>query len=246
MCEPDGLILRCEGAAEAVGGEGGHARDDEAIGGEGLVDGQLEEVVGDGCCRSVGVGFDGDGGESAAEEAGAEGEEFFGDEGTEGGHAVVHDASGDGVLAVEFRGGRAGSRGEWEEMEVGEGLRGDEVVALAEERVGFAGESDHDVGADGGVGEKLANRGEFFGVVPGTIAAVHAAEDGVGAGLEGEVGVAREARHSSGQRMADSVQGGGFCCKFAVEAEKVGGPVHGFDGAETEAGETGLGEDGGY
>ena len=69
-------------------------------------------------------------------------------------------------------------------MQVGERLRGDEAIALIEEGVGFSGEADHDVGSDGGVGEKFANGGEALGVVPGAIAAVHAAEDRVGTGLE--------------------------------------------------------------
>jgi hypothetical protein len=33
--------------------------------------------------------------------------------------------------------------------------------------------------------------------------------------------------------------------EFEVEGEEVGGPVHGLDGAEAEAGELGLAEDGG-
>ncbi len=201
---------RC--AAEAVGGEGGDAGSDEAVGGDGLtvfgIEGELEEVVGDGGGGGVGVGLDGDGGEDAAAEAGTEGTGFFGDEAAEGGHPFVNGARGDRILAVKVPGGRAGACGELEEMQVGERLRGDEAVALVEEGCGFAGETDHDVGADDGVGEELTDLGEALGVMPGAIAAVHAAEDGVGTGLQGEMGVASEAR---------MVAGG----EFAVEGEEV-------------------------
>ena len=44
-----------------------------------------------------------------------------------------------------------------------------------------------------------------------------------------------------------SVQKGAWIrSEFAIEGEEVGGPVHGLDGAEAEAREAGLGEDGGY
>jgi hypothetical protein len=184
--------------------------------------------------RSVGAGFfgirtEGDGGEGASEELSPEGAGFFCDEVAEGGHAFVDGSGGDGILAVEFPGGRGGARGEREEMEVGEGLCGDEVVTLTEEGVGFAGESDHDVGTDGGVGEEGADLCEALGVMPGAIAAIHAAEDGVGAGLEREVGVARQTRvQGTGCRVQGGVR---ICRELAVEGEEVGGPVHGLDGA---------------
>lgn len=178
---------------EAVGSEVGDARRDEAIGRDGLGvcggESELEEVTGDGFCGAVGADLDSDGGERAAEEAGAEGVGFCCDEGAERGHALLNGASGDGIFAVEFPGAGIGARGEREEVEVGKGLRGNEIAAFLEEGVGFAGKADHDVGADGGIGEQSANGGEALGVVPGAIAAVHAAQDGVRTGLEGQVGV---------------------------------------------------------
>ena len=137
----------------------------------------------------------------------------------------MNGARGDGILAVEFPGGSAGSRGKRKQVQVGKRLGGDEVVAFLEERVGFAGESDHDVGADGGIGQQRADLCEALGVMPGTIAAVHAAEDGVGSRLQGQMRVGGQPRMLSGG-------------EFAVEVQQVARPVHGLDGAEAKARET--------
>jgi len=139
-------------------------------------------------------------------------------------------------------------------MQVGKGLGRDEVEAFAEERVGLAGEADHDIGTDGGVGEERADGAEALGVVPGAVAAMHAAEDGIGAGLQGQVGVAAEARlqvAGSGFEVAGSglrgwvrraVFTGG---EVTVEGEEIGGPVHRLDGTEAETGQAGPSQDGG-
>ena len=66
-------------------------------------------------------------------------------------------------------------------MQVGEGLGGDEREALLKQSVGLAGKAHHHVRADGGVGHGFANQAQFLGVVPGPIAAMHGAENGVGA-----------------------------------------------------------------
>ena len=97
---------------------------------------------------------------------------------------------------------------------------------------------DHDVGADGCVEEERADVGEFLGVVPGAIAAIHAAQDGVGAGLEREVSVATETRAPGTGLRAPIVRS-----EIAVEGEQIRRPVHGLDGAEAEAREGGLGQD---
>ena len=116
---PSGVRRGDAGGDEAIGGDCGSSR----------VSLRKLSVTACGGCW-VGARLDGDGGERAAEEARAEGTGFFGDEVAQGGHAFVHGAGGNGVLAVEFPGGRAGARGERKEVEVGEGLRGDEAVAL--------------------------------------------------------------------------------------------------------------------
>ncbi len=180
--------------ARPSGGERGDVGGDELIAGDWRAAGtgqrQAQEVVGHGVGGAIRGSVHGDGGEGAAEEALAEGAGLFRDEGAQGGHALLHGAGRDRLPAVQLPGRRAGTRRKREEVEIGEGLCGDEVVALLKERVGFAREADHDVGADGGVGEQSADGGQPLGVMPGAIAAVHAAQDGVRSGLQRQVGVA--------------------------------------------------------
>ena len=110
-------------------------------------------------------------------------------------------------------------------MEVGEGEFVDETVGFGKLGVGFAGEANHDVGADGGGGHEGAGFGDAVGVVAGPVFAVHAAEDGVGAGLERGVDVEGDA--------------GGV----GHEMEEIVGEVHGLDRGEAEAFDGGFGEE---
>src|SRR5580658_2746278 len=102
--------LRCE--RSDIGGN-------EAIRGDGGGQGQPEKVVGDGFGGGgVAARPDGDGGEGAAQELRAEGEEFFRNVGAEGGHAFLDGACRDGILAVELPGGGAGAGREGKKMQV--------------------------------------------------------------------------------------------------------------------------------
>ena len=245
---PGGLLKECsgdEGAAETFGGEGRNADGDEAIGGDGRFEGQLEEVVGNSfrgarAGNTVVIGTDGDGGKGAGEELGAKGAGFFGDQSAQRRHAFADSEGRDRVLAVELPGGGAGAGGKREKVQIGEGLGGNEIAALLEERVGFTGEADHDVGADGCAGEQSANFREALGIVPGAITAIHAAKNDVRAGLQGQVGVTREARE---QVTGCGGPGGRSSREFAIEGEKAWRPVHGLDGAEAEARKGGLAQD---
>lgn len=153
-------------------------------------------------------------------------------QGAQGGHAFGDRCDGNRVVAVELPSGRAGAGRKREQMQVGEGLGGDEVAALLEERVGFAGETDHDVGSDGRIGQCGADGDGSLRVVPGAVAPVHFSEDRVRPGLQRQVGVRRQARMLAGG-------------EFSKEGEQFGSPVHRLDGAEAQAREAGLAEDGG-
>ena len=107
-------------------------------------------------------------------------------------------AGGDRMLLRELPRRGARTSGKRKQVQVGEGLGRDKREALFKEGVGLAGKAHHHVRADGGVRHGFANQAQFFGVVPGTIAAMHGAEDGVGSGLQGQMGVARQAAWRDG------------------------------------------------
>jgi len=65
--------------------------------------------------------------------------------------------------------------------------------------IGLAGEAGHDVGADRGGGMAARNFLNFFAIVPGSIFAMHAAQDGIAAGLQGDMGMLGDARRSGGR-----------------------------------------------
>ena len=93
---------------------------------------------------------------------------------------------------------------------------------------GFAGEAYHDVGAEGEIWSGGAKeRGDFFGVVPGAVAAVHAAKHGIRAGLQGKVRMAGQASSAV----------------FGHEGDEIGVPIHRLDGTQAETREVGLVED---
>jgi len=105
---------------------------------------------------------------------------FSGGEGAQGGHTLIDCLRGDGRGSVQGPSARAGARREREEMQIAEGEGADEGERLLEFCVGFAGEADHYIGAQGE--ERASGEQEglnFFGVVPGAVAAVHAAQHGV-------------------------------------------------------------------
>ena len=103
-------------------------------------------------------------------------------------------AGGTGVSGMERPCRRAGARRKRKQVQIAEGQRADEFQRLFELAIRFAGKADHDVGAEGEVGAGGAEeRGNLFRVVPGAVAAMHAAQHGVGARLQRQMGVAGEA-----------------------------------------------------
>ncbi len=68
------------------------------------------------------------------------------------------------------------------------------LPALFEIGVGLAGESHHDVGADGGVRHQRARFEDAVGVMARPVLAVHAAKRAVAAALQRGVDVLRDAR----------------------------------------------------
>lgn len=157
---------------------------DEPIGVEAACELDGEEVVREGCCAALGVegvwGVEGDGAERTANELLAMGAGLFCGECAESGHALIHNGRRDGLLGVENPGAGAWAGREREEMEIAEGQRTDDFQRLLKLAVGFTGEAGHDVGTEGEIGaggaEERVNPGL---VMPGAVATVHAAEDGV-------------------------------------------------------------------
>ena len=86
------------------------------------------------------------------------------------------------------------------------------------ENVGLSGKTDHYVGAQGQVRSGGAHKSlNFFRVVPWAIAAMHAAQDGIRAGLERQMDVAGEAGSA----------------EVGHQSDEFGVPVHRLNGTET-------------
>ena len=130
-----------------------------------------------------------------------------------------------GTLIGHGGGRGAGARGVGEDVEVGEGQVGDEAAGGVEFGVGFAGESDHNVGADSGGGHGGANLLDLLAIVPGTILAMHAAQHGIAAGLQWHVRMLGDPRRRGHQR------------------DEFVGPIHGLDGGDAEFFEPGFRKD---
>src|SRR5580658_373688 len=99
--------------------------------------------------------------------------------------------------AVQLPCGRSWTRGKGKEVQVGERLLLNKAVAFGKESVGFAGKADHDIRADSALRHERLKLRQPLGIVPGAIAAMHAAEHRIRAGLEGKVRMASEARSGS-------------------------------------------------
>ncbi len=156
-------------------------------GGGGLGEFDADVVGGEGEAEVA----DGDGGEAAADLGLAEELVFASGDLLEDTVAVAADFDGYGMSETDGLG--AGALGVSKNVEVGEGETFDEIEGGGEFSIGFTGEADHDVGAEGGIGHELVGEPDAFGIVAGAVLAVHAAENGVTAGLEWGVNVAGDA-----------------------------------------------------
>ena len=104
--------------------------------------------------------------------------------------------------------GRPGSCRVGEDVQVGKRQFFDDAARIFKFSVGFCGETDHDVGADCGGRHGGANLFNLFAIVPGAISAVHAAEDGIAAGLQRHMRVLGDA------------------CALCHEGDELIGPIH--------------------
>ena len=107
-------------------------------------------------------------------------------------------------------------------MKVAERKAGDEIHGGGMVFAGFAGESDDDVSADGGVRQRFANEFDAAGVMRVAIPAMHGAKDAVGAALQRQMKMRRDARFGGD------------------EIDEILRDVDGLDGAEAKAGERGF------
>ncbi len=181
----------------------------------------------------------GDSGKLPADEAPAMSERFFGGERAERGHALFDGGWRDGRRGVKRPPGRAGARRKRKQVEIAEGQYADKIERLLEFAVALARKANHDVGAEGEVRACGAQEsGDFVGVMPGAVTAVHAAEDSVGAGLKRQVRVAGEPRSAE---LADTKF---VDTKFSEEGDELAVPIHWLDRAEAQARQCGLCEDG--
>lgn len=100
-------------------------------------------------------------------------------EGAKLARALVSGVRGNGVGEICGFGARA--RRKRKNVEIGERKSRDETHGGGVILVGFAGESDNDVGADGGVRKRFANKRNTLRVMRGAIPAMHGAKNAVGA-----------------------------------------------------------------
>jgi len=155
-----------------------------------------------------------------ADELLAEAEAEFVGAGLELAEALLRDGSGDELFRPAGGGGLR-ARGEGEGVDVDEAGAVDDFEGVLEVRVGLAGERDDHVGGEGGTVEGAADAVDHAEEIVAGVLAVHAAEDGVGAGLEGEVKV--------GDDLGVGAEGG----------QEVGGEVAGLEAGEAQAAQAG-------
>ncbi len=236
----------CVGEQGAFRSERVSADDDGLVGGELCVKFNGEEVFCEGGRPSASGELrrcvQGEGGERGAEELLAVGTLLLLGELAESGHALFNDGGWHGVGCVQGPGAGVGARGKREEMEIAARQGAEEAEGLGELAIGLAGEAGHDVGSEGERGTGGAEeRFDLLRVVPGAIAAVHAAEDGVGPGLEREMRVVGETTTPAtrtrrwGPRLLAAILG--------EQRDEVVVPIHGLNGAEAEEREIGFVED---
>ena len=120
----------------------------------------------------------GDGREFVANKSLAMGQTLFSRNRAEGFHAFADRLRKNGTFGVESPAAGTGARRKGEEMQVAERKLAHEVQRLFKFAIGLAGEAGHDVCAESEHGAGSLNQcPDFFFVMPGTIAAVHAAQD---------------------------------------------------------------------
>ena len=72
-------------------------------------------------------------------------------------------------------------------MQIGEREGFDHAEGFTEFGIGLARKAGHDIGSDSGGGHDSMDLLNFFAIMPGTIFAVHAAQDGIATGLHGHM-----------------------------------------------------------
>ncbi len=107
-------------------------------------------------------------------------------------------------------------------MQIGEGQALDEGAGLLKIFFALAGKAHHDIGTDGGLGHGGMDALNAILVMPGTIAAMHQAQDAVAAALQRNMGVLGDARRGRDQ------------------GDEFVAPVHGFDRTDAQQGHAGA------
>src|SRR6266571_7968870 len=90
------------------------------------------------------------------------------------------------------------------------------TAAFLEELIGLAGEADHYVGADRGVGHGFMDLSDLFRIMPGAVLAMHPPENAVTAGLQRNMRVLGDSRRVGAQR------------------DQVVAPIHRFNRADAD------------
>ena len=93
--------------------------------------------------------------------------------------------------------GQSGSRsavaqGEREDVQIGNGQLGQQRVGVGELLLSLTGKADHDIGADGAVGDLRDDPFGPVGVVSPAVAPAHAPENGIVTALQRDVEMAAE------------------------------------------------------
>src|SRR5215469_15038957 len=106
--------------------------------------------------------------------------------------ALVNGVRGD--LSGEICSFGSGARRKRKNVKVAERESGDEIHRGGMIFTGFTGEADDDIGADGGMWKRFANEFDAASIVRGAIPTMHGAKNAVGAGLQRQMEVWRDAR----------------------------------------------------
>ena len=215
-------------AVKCLGFDAGDGDVEEVAGDDGAGVGEVDDFVGGGATRPAGGiaeggTFDEDfkgGVEKFVVEVLAEevlvGKEKF----------VAPHFFGGGDVVIKERGGSVGSRGVFENEGVVERGLAKKGTGLLKVVLGLAGEADNDVGGDGDVGHGVAQTAEGVKVGFAGVTAAHGFEDGVGAGLHGQVKVVAElGKRAEGAEKFVGATGG--MAREEAEAAKAGDLANG-------------------
>ena len=170
-----------------------------------------------------------DGGEPAADETGAMGACLFGGEGAKSGHALFNAVRRDGRGGMQRPCPRAWPRRKRKQMQIAEGQAANEGERLFELAIGFAGKAHHHVCAQREIGAGGAQQA----TQPFPRSARGGSGDASGAARRRSPIAAADARGGQARPPPNSCH----------QRDQFVVPIHGLDGAEPQAGQSGLLDD---